>query len=372
MTTKTPWVEGATPTSAFGAVPRSWQGWTADAVTVPEFGLVQALKVPAIAESAEAVIEDLDAPRVAAPALLDGFGGGLPEGRDVPIGSRSPQAVVPLVVRAWRNQEPSSADTADGAGVSHGPPIAVDEYAKAVLYNGLGHYQAARAAAERACERDDFALLEGALAELIEASVRSDSRGCAVAALRRLEARAHVSGTAWAMGVAAAARALLDDDERAEGSYLQAIDRLSGTRARVALGRVRLLYGEWLRRRGRRVDARHQLWLAHGVFSEVGLAEFAERARREICATGDTARKRTDDTRLDLTAQEAQIAQLAARGCTNPEIGERLFISPRTVEWHLRKVFTKLGISSRRELKATLPRASGHRRVGMTPRPPAT
>jgi hypothetical protein len=131
----------------------------------------------------------------------------------------------------------------------------------------LGHYQAARAAAQRACERDDFALLEGALAELVEASVRSGSRGCAVAALRRLEARAQVSGSAWAMGVAACARALLGDDERAEGSYLEAIERLGGTRARVALGRVRLLYGEWLRRRGRRVGASLALPLVRTVLT---------------------------------------------------------------------------------------------------------
>jgi DNA-binding CsgD family transcriptional regulator len=160
------------------------------------------------------------------------------------------------------------------------------------------------------------------------------------------------------MGVAACARALLGDDEGAEGSYLEAIERLGGTHARVALGRARLLYGEWLRRQGRRVDARQQLTLAHRVFSDVGLGGFSERTRRELLATGPTVRRRTDDTRLDLTAQEAQIAQLAAGGCTNPEIGERLFISPRTVEWHLRKVFTKVGVSSRRELNAIFPRAA--------------
>jgi DNA-binding CsgD family transcriptional regulator len=227
-----------------------------------------------------------------------------------------------------------------------------------VLYNGLGHYRAARAAAERACDRDDFVLLEAALAELVEASVRSGSHERAVTALRRLEARAHGSRSEWAMGIAACARALLAEDGRAEGSYREAIERLRGTRARVALGRVRLLYGEWLRRRGRRVDAREQLTLAYGVFSEVGLGGFAERAYRELLATGHTVRRRTDDSRLDLTAQEAQIAQLAAGGRTNSEIGERLFISPRTVEWHLRKVFTKLGVSSRRRLDATLPRAT--------------
>ena len=131
-----------------------------------------------------------------------------------------------------------------------------------MLYNGLGHYQAARAAAQRACERDDFALLEGALSELVEASVRTGSRGIAVEALRRLEARARVRPSAWTLGMAACSHALLSDDERAEGSYLEAIDILGNGIAQVALGRVRLLYGEWLRRRGRRVDAREQLTLA--------------------------------------------------------------------------------------------------------------
>jgi DNA-binding CsgD family transcriptional regulator len=348
------------PNGAFGAAPASRRGWLGASDALPDFGLVEPLTVPAIAESAEAVIEDLDAPRAAAPALLDGLKAADKEPGDAPTGSGSREATVPLVVTARRNHDarPFIGGPIAGAGVSEGGAISVDEYAKAVLYNGLGHYQAARAAAQRACERDDFVLLEGALAELVEASVRSGSRGCAVAALRKLEARAQASGSDWAMGVTACARALVGDDERAESSYLEAIERLGGTRADVAAGRARLLYGEWLRRRGRRVDAREQLTLANRLFSAVGLGGFAERARRELLATGHTVRKRTDDTRLDLTAQEAQIAQLAADGCTNPEIGERLFISPRTVEWHLRKVFTKLGVSSRRELHAIFPRAA--------------
>ncbi len=291
-----------------------WDRRVGGADAPPELGLVEPLTVAAVAETAEAVIEGLDAPRVAAPCI---------EG------------------------------AVDGAGVPDDPPISVDEYAKAVLYNGIGHYQAARAAAERACERDDFVLLEGALGELVEASVRTDRRRGATVALRRLEALAGVSGSAWARGVAACSRALLSDDELAERCYLEAIALLGRGPARVALGRVRLLYGEWLRRQGRRVDAREQLTLAQRTFSEVGLVGFEERARRELLATGRTARKRTDETRLDLTPQEAQIAQLAAEGATNPEIGERLFLSPRTVEWHLRKVFNKLGVRSRRELRRT-------------------
>jgi DNA-binding CsgD family transcriptional regulator len=360
MTTPTLCAGRATPSDEFGAVSASWRDRVADPEQLPDLGLVDPLTVPGIAETAEAVIEDIDAPLAAAPALLDGVEAADPETVDAPTSSGSREATVPLVVRVRRNQDarPLSERAVAGAGLCHGRVISVDEYAKAVLYNGLGYYQAARAAAQRACERDDFALLEGALAELVEASVRSGSGGCAVAALRRLEARARVSGSEWATGVAACARALLGEDQSAEDSYLEAIERLGGTRARVALGRVRLLYGEWLRRRGRRVDAREQLTLAHRVFSEVGLDGFAERARRELLATGETVRKRTDDTRVDLTPQEAQVAHLAAGGWTNPEIGERLFISPRTVEWHLRKVFTKLGVSSRRELNAILPRAA--------------
>lgn len=353
MTTQTPCAEGATLSGGFGAGREM-----AESEALADLGLLEPIAVPAIAESAEAVIEDLDAPLVAAPALLDGLGAADPEAGDAPPGSGS-KATVPLVVKVWRSHDVRalSEGTVASACVPEGRAISVDEYAKAVLYNGLGHYRAARAAAQRACERDDFVLLEGALAELVEASVRSGSRGCAVAACRKLEARARASSSDWVRGVAACARALLADADSAEGSYLEAIGRLGRTRARVALGRVRLLYGEWLRRRGRRIDARQQLTLAYRVFSDVGLGGFAERASRELLATGHTVRKRTDDTRLDLTAQEAQIVQLAAGGCTNAEIGQQLFISPRTVEWHLRKVFIKLGVSSRKELNPILPRA---------------
>lgn len=351
---------GVTVSGALDVVPADRRDWTAASGTPSDFELVEPLTVPAIAESVEAVIEDHDAPRAAAPALEDGVEVADPEARGTPTGSGSPRASEPLVVRFCREEDicPFVDDTVAVAGTSEGRAISVDEYAKAVLYNGLGHYHAARAAAERACERDGFALLEAALAEFIEASVRSGSREPAATALRRLEARAQDTGSEWAMGMTACSRALLADDESAEVSYLEAIGRLRGTRARVALARIRLLYGEWLRRRGRRVDAREQLTLAYRVFSEVGLGGFAERAHRELLATGQTARKRTDDARLDLTAQEEQIARLAANGWTNSEIGERLFISPRTVEWHLRKVFTKLGVSSRRQLRSSPPRAT--------------
>jgi ATP/maltotriose-dependent transcriptional regulator MalT len=163
------------------------------------------------------------------------------------------------------------------------------------------------------------------------------------------------AGTDWALGIQARSQALLSDGEHAERLYLEAIERLGRTRIRAELGRAHLLYGEWLRRQGRRRDAREQLRTAHQLLDAMGLAGFAERARKELVATGETVRKRTIETAHALTAQEEQIATLARNGRSNPEISTQLFISPRTVEWHLRKVFTKLGISSRRELHAALP-----------------
>ena len=159
----------------------------------------------------------------------------------------------------------------------------------------------------------------------------------------------------------ARSRALLSEGEAAERLYREAIERLGRTRIRVAHGRTLLVYGEWLRRENRRVDAREQLRAAHAMLSEIGMEVFAERARRELLATGETVRKRTVETLDDLTPQELQIAQRAADGQTNPEIGAQLFLSPRTVEWHLRKVFGKLGISSRKELRSALPEGAGGR-----------
>jgi DNA-binding CsgD family transcriptional regulator len=171
-----------------------------------------------------------------------------------------------------------------------------------------------------------------------------------------LEERTSASGTDWALGIEACCRALLSDSETAGGLFAEAIERLGRTRVRVALARTHLLHGEWLRREGRRVDARDQLRTAHGMLTEIGMDGFAERARRELLATGEKLRRRSVDAAIQLTPQEAQIAGLARDGHTNPEIGAALFLSPRTVEWHLRNVFTKLGITSRRELRGTLPR----------------
>jgi DNA-binding CsgD family transcriptional regulator len=316
-------------------------------------GVVEALEVPMIAECAEAVIGSLDAASVAASALVDGFVAGASSECDGAHRSAMHQTPVPTKpAEKYHGGGPRCHPGVRSTSEVQPGVVRLDEYVRAVLYNGLGHYQAARNAASKACAGDDFQLLDGALAELVEASVRSGCHDGALAAMARLERRrSAASESKWAMGIRMCARALLSGDD-AERRFVEAIDLLSGAGARVSLGRAHLLYGEWLRRRGRRVDARANLRFAHQVFCDVGLSGFADRAYRELLATGSAVRKRTDDTRFDLTDRELQIARLAAARCTNPEIGEQLFLSSRTVEWHLRKIFSKLGISSRKELKA--------------------
>jgi DNA-binding CsgD family transcriptional regulator len=218
-------------------------------------------------------------------------------------------------------------------------------------HNGHGRYGEALADARQACEHDDVMAYGRALVELIEAAARSGQSEEATAALDRLSERTQASGTEWALGTEARCRGLLRDDE---SLYRESIERLARSRAVFELARSRLLYGEWLRRENRRTDAREVLRAAHESFSHMGAEAFAERARRELLATGETVRRRTAETLDELTAQEAQVARLARDGHTNPEIGAQLFISPRTVEYHLRKVFTKLGISSRKELRRAL------------------
>ena len=236
-----------------------------------------------------------------------------------------------------------------------GSALGLSSWLTALLHNGCGHYAEALAAARQACEHEDVMAYGWALVELIEAGVRGGGGPDeAAAALDRLSERTRASGTEWALGTEARCRALLTDDE---SLYQESVERLARSRAAVDLARSRLLYGEWLRREKRRVDAREQLRAAHEMFSRMGAAAFAERARRELSATGETVRKRTVETLDELTTQEAQIARLAAQGHTNPEIGAQLFISPRTVEYHLHKVYPKLGISSRRELRRALPGA---------------
>jgi len=213
----------------------------------------------------------------------------------------------------------------------------------------------ALAGARDSSQHDALGVRGLVLVELIEAASRCDARDEATDALRELEERTVAAGTEWAMGMLARSRALLDGGGGADALYVEAIDRLSRTRIRVHLARAHLVYGEWLRRENRRLDARAQLRIAHELFDAMGAEGFAERARRELVATGETARARTVTTRTILTPQEATIARLAAAGQTNAEIGGELFISPRTVEYHLRKVFTKLGLTTRRELRRAVP-----------------
>jgi DNA-binding CsgD family transcriptional regulator len=267
----------------------------------------------------------------------------------------------PLLIAAWRGRETEAAAlitaaTPEMTARREGQWLTTAHWAAAILGNGLCRYEEALAAAEQAIEGpQQGGLATWSMAELIEAAARTGAPGRAAAALHRLAEITSASGTDWALGIQARSRALLTSGEAAEPLYREAIERLGRTRVRTELARAHLVYGEWLRRNRRRVDAREQLRGAHEMLTAMGIEGFAERARRELIATGQTLRKRTIGMVDELTAQEGQIAQLAGEGHTNPEIGAQLFISARTVEWHLRKVFTKLGISSRRELHAALP-----------------
>jgi DNA-binding CsgD family transcriptional regulator len=228
-------------------------------------------------------------------------------------------------------------------------------WVEAILHNGHGRYADAFEAAERAVADAHICLSTWALPELVEAATRTGHPKAADEALSRLGETTRAGASAFGLGLEARSRALVNEGATAETAYREAIDHLDNGRAHPGLARSHLLYGEWLRRQTRRVDARQHLRIAHEMLHAIGMTAFAERARRELLATGETVRRRTNDTRDVLTPQEAQIARLAARGETNPEIGARLFISPRTVEYHLRKVFGKLNVSSRRELTGVLP-----------------
>ena len=271
---------------------------------------------------------------------------------------------VALGLAAWRGQEDEAAalieiTRKEAALRGDGTAMTLTNWANAVLYNGLARYREALAAAERGSEHPgELGLAAWSCAELVEAAVRAGEPERAAGALPRLAESAGIAGTDWALGMLARSRALLTGGELAGRLYREAIQRLGRTRVQAELARTHLLYGEWLRRQNCRGDAREQLRTAYQMLTAMGADGFAERARRELLATGETVRKRTADTAGQLTAQEAQIARLAVDRRTNPEIAAELFLSPRTVEWHLRKVFTKLGISSRRELGQAL-RASG-------------
>jgi DNA-binding CsgD family transcriptional regulator/tetratricopeptide (TPR) repeat protein len=267
-----------------------------------------------------------------------------------------------MILAAWRGREaPASesiereAERATSGGL--GRVVTFADYMWAVLYNGLGRYEAARDAARRAFERAQLAYDSVVLSELAEAASRTGDAALINTALERVSEYARVTPGDWVLGIEARVRALAGDDD-VERAYHDSIACLERARVGSELARSHLLFGEWLRREGRRVDAREQLRIAHEMLSTMGAEAFAERARHELVATGEKVRKRTDDTRDDLTPQEHHIARMAMAGRTNPEIGAELFVSPRTVEWHLKKVFTKLGISSRRALRDVLPRTA--------------
>ena len=268
-----------------------------------------------------------------------------------------------LVLAALRGQE-SESSRLIGATIEEatlggqGTAVQYAYWARAVVMNGLGRYEEALAAAiEASDDTPELFVSMWTLSELIEAATRTANTELAASALTRLDKHTRASDAEWALGIAARSRAQLSEGEAAEDLYREAIERLSRTQLRPEFARAQLLYGEWLRREGRRVDSREPLRAAHEMLAAMGMEAFAERARRELLATGERVRKRVVETRDELTPQEEQIARLARDGLSNPEIGARMFLSPRTVEWHLKKVFTKLGISSRVALHDALPGA---------------
>ena len=275
-----------------------------------------------------------------------------------------------LVHAAWQGDEEravsvivSSLD--DAAQRGEGRAMALADYASAVLYNGLGRPGEALAAAQRVCAHDELGLCSWAMIELIEAAAHSDAPDAAAEGLRWLVERTQAVRTDWALGIEARSRALLSEGPRAEAEYRTAIERLARSRIAIHLARAHLLYGEWLRREGRRQDAREQLRTAHQQLTASGIGAFAARAERELRAAGERARTPVTVASGRLTAQEAQIARLAADGLSNPEIGARLYISARTVQYHLHKVFAKLGIGSRSEIGQVL---SPHQRAATPPK----
>jgi DNA-binding CsgD family transcriptional regulator len=265
-----------------------------------------------------------------------------------------------VLVAVWRGQEAKATELLEAArreasALGMGRFVTNLTYLESVLNNALGRYEAASEGAWQAFERDDLGFGTLIVPELAEAASRTGDAALLETTLEWVTDRARVTPTEWARGIEARVRALSSDGGAAEALYREALEHYGRTRLRIGLARTHLLYGEWLRREQRRVDAREQLHTAVDMLSMMGLEAFADRARRELLATGETVRKRRVETRGDLSPQEAQIARLARDGLTNPEIGAQLFISPRTVQYHLRKVFLKLGISSRAELARVLP-----------------
>jgi len=271
-----------------------------------------------------------------------------------------PAAYTAMTLAAWRGQEARAcelieATVQEATARGLGRPLNFAAYASSVLYNGLGRHDAARDAAWPAFERDQLGYGPFIVTELAEAASRTGDVALVRTARQWLSERTQMTPTEWALGIQARISALLSDGEDAEPLYRESIARLGRTRVRAELARSHLLYGEWLRRERRRGEAREQLRTAYEMLDAMGVGAFAERARRELLATGETARKRTVETSGQLTAQEAQVARLARDGLSNPQISARMFISTRTVRYHLTKVFTKLGITSRSQLDRALP-----------------
>ncbi len=276
-----------------------------------------------------------------------------------------PIADTAMMLAAWRGQEREASELIEAISreaTAHGVVrlVSLAAYASSVLYNGLGQHAAACDAAERAFEREPMGYGSHIVPELAEAAARTGDVALLRAALEWLSERTRVTPTEWVLGIEARVRALLADGDAAESWYRESIEHLARTPVRAQLARAHLLYGEWLRRERRRAEAREQLRTALEMLDAMGIAAFAERARRELQATGETARKRgVQAVTVELTAQEAQVARLARDGLSNPQIGARLFISTRTVQYHLGKVFTKLGITSRAQLEQALPSDPG-------------
>ncbi|MFI1358424.1 AAA family ATPase [Streptomyces sp. NPDC020898] len=265
-----------------------------------------------------------------------------------------------MMLMAWRGQETRVRELAEVSrravpDQGNGAVMPFVGCMNAILHNGLGRHGEALVAARKVFEQDPCGLGPFVVPELAEAAARTGDRGTVDHVLEWLSERTRTAPTDWSRGIEARLRAFLAQGSDAEGFYQESIELLGRTRIRVELARAHLLYGEWLRREKRRADAREQLSTAHDMLAAMGADAYANRARRELLATGATARKRTDDSRKELTPQEAQITRLARAGLSNAEIGARLFISARTVQYHLRKVFLKLGISARGQLDAVLP-----------------
>jgi DNA-binding CsgD family transcriptional regulator len=272
------------------------------------------------------------------------------------VSGNPPLRSAEIALAAWRGHEAAVSQLIEAASREGAARWrSTSSYARSVLFNGLGRHDLAREAAWESFLRDSIGQGPLLVPELIEAAARTGETAQVKTALAWLSERTGAISSEWALGLEARARALQSEGHQAERSYHDSIVHLAHTRARVELARSHLLYGEWLRRQRRRVDARQHLSTAHDMLESMGVEAFAERARRELSATGASVRKRTPDTRDELTPQEGQIARLAREGLSNPEIGTRLFISPRTVQYHLRKVFAKLGISSRAQLEGVLP-----------------